>query len=425
MKNMKNIKNIISRQIIDSRGNPTVETEVILENGVLGRASVPSGASTGKYEAFELRDKKNIFNGKSVQKAVSNVNGVMFDALSGFDVTEQSLIDHTLIDLDGTKNKSRLGANAILSVSMASAAAAANLYNIPLYKYLGGTKQFKMPTPMLNVINGGAHANNNLSFQEFMIIPTGINTFNEAIQRSSEVFHNLKAILHKKKLSTAVGDEGGFAPNLKSEDEALKLICEAVTKSGYRLEKDFSLAIDVAASEFYNNGKYLVSSMNKRLSPKEFSNFLKKLCNKYPIVSLEDPFDENDWDSWIALTRSIGDKIQIVGDDLFTTNVSRLSEGINRIAANSILIKLNQIGTLTETLETIEMAHQNNFETIISHRSGETEDTFIADLAVATNSGQIKTGSISRSDRVSKYNQLIRIEEFFNSKKTLKNNKFY
>ena len=422
---MKNIKNIISRQIIDSRGNPTVETEVILENGVLGRASVPSGASTGKYEAFELRDKKNIFNGKSVQKAVSNVNGVMFDALSGFDVTEQSLIDHTLIDLDGTKNKSKLGANAILSVSMASAVAAANLYNIPLYKYLGGTKQFKMPTPMLNVINGGAHANNNLSFQEFMIIPTGINTFNEAIQRSSEVFHNLKAILQKKKLSTAVGDEGGFAPNLKSEDEALKLICEAITKSGYKLEKDFSLAIDVAASEFFNNGKYFVSSMNKRLSPKEFSNFLKKLCNKYPIVSLEDPFDENDWDSWIALTHSIGDKIQIVGDDLFTTNVSRLSEGINRSAANSILIKLNQIGTLTETLETIEMAHQNNFETIISHRSGETEDTFIADLAVATNSGQIKTGSISRSDRVSKYNQLIRIEEFFNSKKTLKNNKFY
>ena len=425
MKNMKNIKNIISRQIIDSRGNPTVETEVILENGVLGRASVPSGASTGKYEAFELRDKKNIFNGKSVQKAVSNVNGIIFDALSGFDVTEQSLIDHTLIDLDGTKNKSKLGANAILSVSMASAVAAANLYNIPLYKYLGGTKQFKMPTPMLNVINGGAHANNNLSFQEFMIIPTGINTFNEAIQRSSEVFHNLKAILQKKKLSTAVGDEGGFAPNLKSEDEALKLICEAVTKSGYKLEKDFSLAIDVAASEFYNNGKYLVSSMGKKLSPKEFSNFLKKLCNKYPIVSLEDPFDENDWDSWTSLTHSIGDKIQIVGDDLFTTNVSRLNEGINRKAANSILIKLNQIGTLTETLETIEMAHQNNFETIISHRSGETEDTFIADLAVATNSGQIKTGSISRSDRVSKYNQLIRIEEFFNSKKTLKNNKFY
>ena len=425
MKNMKNIKNIISRQIIDSRGNPTVETEVILENGVLGRASVPSGASTGKYEAFELRDKKNIFNGKSVQKAVSNVNGVMFDALSGFDVTEQALIDHTLIDLDGTKNKSKLGANAILSVSMASAVAAANLYNIPLYKYLGGTKQFKMPTPMLNVINGGAHANNNLSFQEFMIIPTGINTFNEAIQRSSEVFHNLKAILQKKKLSTAVGDEGGFAPNLKSEDEALKLICEAITKSGYKLEKDFSLAIDVAASEFFNNGKYFVSSMNKRLSSKEFSNFLKKLCNKYPIVSLEDPFDENDWNSWIALTHSIGNKIQIVGDDLFTTNVSRLNEGINRRAANSILIKLNQIGTLTETLETIEMAHQNNFETIISHRSGETEDTFIADLAVATNSGQIKTGSISRSDRVSKYNQLIRIEEFFNSKKTLKNNKFY
>ena len=422
---MKNIKNIISRQIIDSRGNPTVETDVILENGVIGRAAVPSGASTGKYEAFELRDKKNTYHGKSVQRAVSNVNGIIFDALSGFDVTEQSLIDNTLIDLDGTKNKSKLGANAILSVSMATAVAAANFYKIPLYKYLGGTKQFKMPTPMLNVINGGAHANNNLAFQEFMIIPTGINTFKEAIQRSSEVFHNLKSILQKRKLSTAVGDEGGFAPNLKSEDEALKLICDAITKSGYKIRKDFSLAIDVAASEFYKNGKYIISSINKKLSSKEFSRFLKKLCDKYPIVSLEDPFDENDWESWIAFTKNNYNKLQIVGDDLYTTNVSRLSVGIEKAASNAILIKLNQIGTLTETLEAIEMAHSNNIETIISHRSGETEDTFIADLAVATNSGQIKTGSISRSDRVSKYNQLIRIEEFFNSKKTLKNNRFY
>ena len=422
---MNNIKNIVSRQIIDSRGNPTVETDVILENGSMGRAAVPSGASTGKHEAFELRDGKKAFSGKSVQRAVSNVNGVIFDALSGFDATEQSLIDNTLIDLDGTKNKSKLGANAILSVSMASAVAAANSYKVPLFKYLGGTRQFKMPTPMLNVINGGAHANNNLRFQEFMIIPTGINTFNEAIQRSSEVFYSLKSILDKKNFSTAVGDEGGFAPDLKTEEEALKLICDAIIRSGYKLEKDFLLSIDVGASEFYKNKKYEIPNLKKKFSSKEFSNLLKKLCNKYPIVSLEDPFDENDWDSWTAFTKNNGDKMQIVGDDLYTTNTSRLKKGIKISASNAILIKLNQIGTLTETLETIDMAHSNNIETIISHRSGETEDTFIADLAVATNSGQIKTGSISRSDRVAKYNQLIRIEEFLNSKKTLKNNKFY
>ncbi len=422
---MRNIKNIISRQIIDSRGNPTVETDVILENGSMGRAAVPSGASTGKYEAFELRDGKQTFNGKSVQKAVSNVNGVIFDALSGFDATEQSLIDNTLIDLDGTKNKSKLGANAILSVSMAAAVAAANSYKVPLFKYLGGTRQFKMPTPMLNVINGGAHANNNLRFQEFMIIPIGINTFKEAIQKSSEVFYSLKSILDKRNFSTAVGDEGGFAPDLKTEDEALKLICDAIIKSGYKLEKDFLLAIDVGASEFYKNKKYDMPILKKKFSSKEFTNYLKKLCNKYPIVSLEDPFDENDWDSWTAFTKNNGDKLQVVGDDLYTTNVSRLRTGIEKSASNAILIKLNQIGTLTETLEAIEMAHSNNIETVISHRSGETEDTFIADLAVATNSGQIKTGSISRSDRVSKYNQLIRIEEFLNSKKTIKNNKFY
>jgi len=422
---MNNIKNIVSRQIIDSRGNPTVETDVILENGSMGRAAVPSGASTGKHEAFELRDGKKDFGGKSVQRAVSNVNGVIFDALSGFDATEQSLIDNTLIDLDGTKNKSKLGANAILSVSMAAAVAAANSYKVPLFKYLGGTRQFKMPTPMLNVINGGAHANNNLRFQEFMIIPTGINTFNEAIQRSSEVFYSLKSILDKKNFSTAVGDEGGFAPDLKTEEEALKLICDAIIRSGYKLEKDFLLAIDVGASEFYKNKKYDMPILKKKFSSKEFSNYLKKLCNKYPIVSLEDPFDENDWNSWTTFTKNNGDKLQVVGDDLYTTNVSRLKTGIEKSASNAILIKLNQIGTLTETLETIEMAHSNNIETVISHRSGETEDTFIADLAVATNSGQIKTGSISRSDRVSKYNQLIRIEEFLNSKKTLKNNKFY
>jgi len=422
---MNNIKNIVSRQIIDSRGNPTLETDVILENGAKGRAAVPSGASTGKYEAFELRDRKSDFNGKSVQKAVANVNGVIFDALSGIDASDQSLIDNILIDLDGTKNKAKLGANAILSVSMATAVASANSYKIPLFKYLGGTKQFKMPTPMLNVVNGGAHANNSLTFQEFMIIPIGIDSFKEAIKRSSEVFYSLKSILDNRKFSTAVGDEGGFAPNLKSEDEALKLICDAIIKSGYKLEKDFLLSIDVGASEFYKNKKYEIPNLKKKFSSNEFSNLLKNLCNKYPIVSLEDPFDENDWDSWTAFTKNNGDKMQIVGDDLYTTNTSRLKKGIKISASNAILIKLNQIGTLTETLETIDMAHSNNIETIISHRSGETEDTFIADLAVATNSGQIKTGSISRSDRVAKYNQLIRIEEFLNSKKTLKNNKFY
>tara|TARA_B100001029_G_C15038469_1_gene441842 strand:+ start:49 stop:1317 length:1269 start_codon:yes stop_codon:yes gene_type:complete len=422
---MNNIKNIVSRQIIDSRGNPTLETDVILENGAKGRAAVPSGASTGKYEAFELRDRKSDFNGKSVQKAVANVNGVIFDALSGIDASDQSLIDNILIDLDGTKNKAKLGANAILSVSMATAVAAANSYKIPLFKYLGGTKQFKMPTPMLNVVNGGAHANNSLTFQEFMIIPIGIDNFKEAIKRSSEVFYSLKSILDNRKFSTAVGDEGGFAPNLKSEDEALKLICDAIIKSGYKLEKDFLLSIDVGASEFYKNKKYEIPNLKKKFSSNEFSNLLKKLCNKYPIVSLEDPFDENDWDSWTSFTKNNGDKIQIVGDDLYTTNTSRLKKGIEKSASNAILIKLNQIGTLTETLDAIDMAHSNNIETIISHRSGETEDTFIADLAVATNSGQIKTGSISRSDRVAKYNQLIRIEEFLNSKKTLKNNKFY
>lgn len=423
---MKNIKNIISRQIIDSRGNPTVETDVIIENGIVGRASVPSGASTGRYEAFELRDNKaKSYLGKSVEKAVSNVNGVIFDSLSGFDVTDQSLIDNTMIDLDGTKNKSSLGANAILSVSMASAVAASKYFNIPLYKYLGGTKNYKMPTPMLNVINGGLHANNNLSFQEFMIIPVNVNSFKDAIQRSAEVFYNLKYILSKKKYSTAVGDEGGFAPNLKSEEDALKLISEAITKSGYKLKKDFLIALDIAATEFYKNGKYFISSINKQLSSKDFGKFLRKLCDKYPIISLEDPFAEDDWDAWITFTKHNGDKIQIVGDDIFTTNVNRLNEGILKKAANAILIKLNQIGTLTETLETIGVAQSNNIETIISHRSGETEDTFIADLAVATNSGQIKTGSMSRTERVSKFNQLLRIEELFESRNTLKTNKYY
>ncbi len=422
---MDKIQNIISRQIFDSRGNPTIETDVITNNGVRGRAAVPSGASTGAHEAYELRDKNNKYHGKSVMKAVSNVNGEIFDSITGLDVSNQIKIDEILLKLDGKKNKSRIGANSILSVSLACAVAASNAQKIPLFKYLGGTKKFKMPTPMLNIINGGAHANNNLSFQEFMIVPVNNSTFSEAIRKSSEVFHNLKIILDKKKFSTSVGDEGGFSPNLKSEEEALKLICEAIIKSGYKLKKDFCIALDIAASEFYKNGKYKLISENKPFSTDQFIKYLSKLIDKYPIVSLEDPFEEDDWSSWSKLTHLLGDKVQIVGDDLFTTNVERLKKGISKKAANAILIKLNQIGSLTETLECIEYAKANNFEVIISHRSGETEDTFIADLAVGTNAGQIKTGSMSRSERISKYNQLLRIEEMIDDKITMKDNKFF
>tara|TARA_B100001769_G_scaffold154271_1_gene121008 strand:+ start:440 stop:1708 length:1269 start_codon:yes stop_codon:yes gene_type:complete len=422
---MDKIQNIISRQIFDSRGNPTVETDVITNNGVLGRAAVPSGASTGAHEAYELRDNGKKYHGKSVLKAVSNVNGEIFDSITGFNVSDQIKIDETLIKLDGKKNKSRIGANSILSVSLSCAVAAAKSQKIPLFRYLGGTKKFKMPTPMLNVINGGAHANNNLSFQEFMIVPVNNSNFSEAIQKSSEVFHNLKAILNGKNISTSVGDEGGFSPNLKSEEEALKLICDAIKKSGYKLKKDFCIALDVAASEFYKNGKYKLISENKPFSTDQFIKYLCNLINKYPIVSIEDPFDEDDWDSWSKLVELVGDKVQIVGDDLFTTNLERLKKGVKNNSANAILIKLNQIGTLTETIECINYAVASNFEVIISHRSGETEDTFIADLAVGTNAGQIKTGSMSRSDRISKYNQLLRIEELIGSKNTMKINKFF
>ena len=422
---MDKIQNIISRQIFDSRGNPTVETDVITNNGVLGRAAVPSGASTGAHEAYELRDNGKKYHGKSVLKAVSNVNGEIFDSITGFNVSDQIKIDETLIKLDGKKNKSRIGANSILSVSLSCAVAAAKSQKIPLFRYLGGTKKFKMPTPMLNVINGGAHANNNLSFQEFMIVPVNNSNFSEAIQKSSEVFHNLKFILNGKNISTSVGDEGGFSPNLKSEEEALKLICDAIKKSGYKLKKDFCIALDVAASEFYKNGKYKLISENKPFSTDQFIKYLCNLINKYPIVSIEDPFDEDDWDSWSKLVELIGDKVQIVGDDLFTTNLERLKKGVKNNSANAILIKLNQIGTLTETIECINYAVASNFEVIISHRSGETEDTFIADLAVGTNAGQIKTGSMSRSDRTSKYNQLLRIEELISSKNTMKTNKFF
>ena len=422
---MDKIQNIISRQIFDSRGNPTVETDVITNNGALGRAAVPSGASTGAHEAYELRDNGKKYHGKSVLKAVSNVNGEIFDSITGFNVSDQIKIDETLIKLDGKKNKSRIGANSILSVSLSCAVAAAKSQKIPLFRYLGGTKKFKMPTPMLNVINGGAHANNNLSFQEFMIVPVNNSNFSEAIQKSSEVFHNLKSILNEKNISTSVGDEGGFSPNLKSEEEALKLICDAIKKSGYKLKKDFCIALDVAASEFYKNGKYKLISENKPFSTDQFIKYLCNLINKYPIVSIEDPFDEDDWDSWSKLVELVGDKVQIVGDDLFTTNLERLKKGVKNNSANAILIKLNQIGTLTETIECINYAVASNFEVIISHRSGETEDTFIADLAVGTNAGQIKTGSMSRSDRTSKYNQLLRIEELISSKNTMKTNKFF
>ncbi len=419
------IKNIVSRQIFDSRGNPTVETDVFLSNGVFGRAAVPSGASTGKNEAFELRDNKKSYHGKSVLKAVDNINTIIFDTLSGYDVLEQEEIDETLIELDGTPNKKRLGANAILSVSLACADAASKYLEIPLYKYLGGSKAFRMPTPMLNIINGGAHANNNLSFQEFMIIPVKCKTFTESIRKASEVFHTLKQILERKNISTAVGDEGGFAPNLKNEDQACALIKEAITKTGYKLGKDFYLSLDVAASEFYANKKYKILSEKKSFSSDQFSDYLIKLCKKYSIISLEDPFAEDDWKAWQKFNHNYGSEIQVVGDDIFTTNIDLISKGIKMKAANAVLIKVNQIGTLTETMKAIELAQMNGLETIISHRSGETENTFISDLSVATNSGQIKTGSMSRSDRIAKFNQLIRIEEFFNSKKSLKINKFY
>ncbi len=419
------IKDIVSRQIFDSRGNPTVETDVFLSNGIYGRAAVPSGASTGKNEAFELRDNKKSYHGKSVLKAVENVNTIIFDTLSGYDVLEQEQIDETLIELDGTTNKKNLGANAILSVSLACADAASKYLGIPLYKYLGGSKVFRMPTPMLNIINGGAHANNNLSFQEFMIVPVKCKTFTESIKKASEVFHTLKQILEKKNISTAVGDEGGFAPNLKNEDQACALIKEAITKTGYKIGKDFFLSLDVAASEFYTNKKYKILSEKKSFSSDQFSDYLIKLCKKYSIISLEDPFAEDDWKAWQKFNLKYGSEIQIVGDDIFTTNIDLISKGIKMKAANAVLIKVNQIGTLSETMKAIEVAQMHGLETVISHRSGETENTFIADLSVATNSGQIKTGSMSRSDRISKYNQLIRIEEFFNSKKSLKTNKFY
>ena len=410
---MLSIRDIRGRQIIDSRGNPTVEVDVCLSDGSLGRASVPSGASTGKYEAFELRDNdKSIYNGKGITKALENINIEIFNTLSGRNPFDQKGIDNDLIELDGTDNKSRLGANAILGVSLAVARSAAISLNLPLWKYLGGIRANILPVPMMNIINGGAHANNDLDFQECMIMPIGFSTFSNSLRAGAEIFTLLKTILSKKGLSVAVGDEGGFAPKISNLKEALNFIYEAVELSDYKLGEDIFIAIHAASSELFECGKYHLKGENKILNTNELNDYWVNLCNEFPIISIEDPFDENDWEGFQKLTNVLGHKVQIVGDDLFVTNKNRLLKGINSKSANSILIKLNQIGTLSETIETIEMAKSSGFGVIISHRSGETEDVFISDLSVALNSGQIKTGSLSRSDRTSKYNQLLRIEEY-------------
>ena len=411
-----NIKNIKAREILDSRGNPTVEVDVFLENGVFGRASVPSGASTGEYEAAELRDNdKSRYSGKGVLNAVNNVNNEINKTLIGTDVNDQTKIDNTLINLDGTQNKSRLGANAILGVSLASARAASTVNDIPLYQHLGTTNEFIMPVPMMNILNGGSHANNTVDIQEFMIFPFGASNFSEALRIGTEIFHKLKSELHKKGLNTAVGDEGGFAPNLRSNEEAIEIILKSIEKAGYKPGEEVFLALDVAASELYENGEYNLMSENKAFSSSEMTSYLESLVEKYPIISIEDGLDENDWDGWKKLTKSLGQNVQIVGDDLTVTNITRLQKAIDNKSMNSILIKLNQIGTLSETIQAVELARKVNYGAVISHRSGETEDTFIADLSVAMGMGQIKTGSISRSDRVSKYNQLLRIEEHLGS----------
>ena len=412
---MTKIKNIVARQIFDSRGNPTVETDVITSNGVLGRAAVPSGASTGEHEAVELRDESGDFMGKSVYRAVKNVNESIFKELKNLSVFDQELIDSKMIELDNTANKSKLGANAILSVSLAVAKAAAIEKKISLFRYLGNDNSNVLPVPLMNIINGGSHSDSPISFQEFMIVPIGASNFSHALQIGNEVFHNLKLILKSRGLSTAVGDEGGFAPDLEGTEDAINTIIKAVEKAGYKIKQDVMIALDCASSEFFKDGYYdysiFESGNNSKLTSEEQVNFLVDLCEKYPIISIEDGMDENDWDGWKLLTEKIGDKVQLVGDDLFVTDISRLSKGINEKIGNSILIKFNQVGSLTETISSINLATENNFTSVISHRSGETEDSTISDLCVAFNTGQIKTGSMSRSDRMSKYNQLIRIEE--------------
>ncbi len=409
---MSAIIDIVAREILDSRGNPTVEVDVTLETGARGRAAVPSGASTGAHEAVELRDgDKGRYNGKGVSKAVYAVNNDIFEALSGQDAEEQIHIDQLMIELDGTPNKAKLGANAILGVSLAVAKAMSDELDVPLYRYLGGTFAHLLPTPMMNIINGGAHADNPIDFQEFMIIPVGADTFAEAVRCGSEVFHALKKELSAAGLNTNVGDEGGFAPAVSSSVEALDYIMKAIKAAGYTPGEDVVLGLDVASTEFYKNGKYVMEGEGKTLSSAEMVKFYEDLCAKYPIVSIEDGMAEDDWDGWVALTMALGDRIQLVGDDLFVTNSERLARGIEMGAANAILVKVNQIGSLTETLDAIQMAQKAGYGVVLSHRSGETEDSTIADIAVAVNAGQIKTGSLSRSDRMAKYNQLIRIEE--------------
>ncbi len=412
---MTDIIDIFAREVLDSRGNPTIEVDVVTSGGVLGRAIVPSGASTGEYEAVELRDgDKGRYLGKGVMKAVQNVNEVIAPELEGIDVTEQKMIDEILIQLDGTKNKGKLGANAILGVSLACAKAAAESCGLPLYKYIGGAFANVIPAPMMNILNGGSHADNNVDIQEFMIMPLGAVSFREALRMGAEVFHTLKGVLKAKGLNTAVGDEGGFAPNLGSNEEAIEVILEAIEKAGYKAGKDIYIALDAASSEFYNKEKgiyVLAAEAKPEKTSAEMVEYYKYLVEKYPIISIEDGLDENDWDGWKLLTDALGKKIQLVGDDLFVTNTERLVSGIEKGVANSILVKLNQIGTLTETLDAIQTAKEAGYTCVISHRSGESEDTTIADLAVAVNAGQIKTGSLCRTDRIAKYNQLLRIEE--------------
>jgi enolase len=409
---MSEIAHIHAREILDSRGNPTVEAEVTTEVGAMGRAAVPSGASTGSREALELRDgDKNRYLGKGVQKAIEHIDNAISDTLVGEEVTAQTQIDLRMQEFDGTPNKENLGANAILAVSMAVAKAAANELEIPLYRYLGGAGPLQMPVPMMNIINGGAHADNSVDLQEFMILPTGAPSLTEAVRYGAEIFHALKSVLKSQGLNTAVGDEGGFAPNLSSNEAAIEVILQAIEKAGFNTDKDILLGLDVASSEFYREGLYDLASEGKKLDSAQFVDYLANWVDKYPIISIEDGMAENDWEGWAILTEKLGQKVQLVGDDLFVTNTAILQEGINKGIANSILIKLNQIGTVTETLAAIEMAKRANYTAVISHRSGETEDSTIADLAVATSVGQIKTGSLSRSDRVAKYNQLIRIEE--------------
>jgi enolase len=409
---MSAIVDIIGREVLDSRGNPTVECDVLLESGVMGRAAVPSGASTGSREAIELRDgDKSRYLGKGVLKAVQNINVEIAETILGLDASEQAFLDKTLIDLDGTHNKARLGANATLAVSMAVARAAAEEAGLPLYRYFGGSGGMQLPVPMMNIVNGGAHANNSLDIQEFMVMPVGAENFRDALRCGAEIFHELKKIIGAQGMPTTVGDEGGFAPNFKSNQECLQTIMKAIEGAGYQAGEDVLLALDCAASEFYKDGKYHLSGEGLQLTSSEFSDYLGNLADQFPIVSIEDGMHESDWDGWADITKKLGKKIQLVGDDLFVTNTRILKEGIEKGIANSILIKINQIGTLTETFAAIEMAKRANYTAVISHRSGETEDSTIADIAVGTNAGQIKTGSLSRSDRIAKYNQLLRIEE--------------